>query len=82
MKNSTENIFTREFIPTSPTLLKPEELARALQVSLRWVFEHSSPSSKNPIPVKRVGRLLRFDLREVMQWIDKQKGEVNADTQV
>jgi predicted DNA-binding transcriptional regulator AlpA len=64
------------------TLLKPEELARALQVSLRWVFEHSSPSSKNPIPVKRVGRLLRFDLGEVMQWIDKQQGVINGTSQV
>jgi len=64
------------------TLLKPEELARALQVSLRWVFEHSSPSSKNPLPVKRVGRLLRFDLGDVMQWIDKQGGGTNAITKL
>ncbi len=60
------------------TLLRPEELARALQVSLRWVFEHSSPSSKNPIPVKRIGRLLRFDFSEVMRWVDKQQSTANA----
>ena len=58
---------------TENRLLLPHELARALGVSVSWVRNHAAPSSKNPIPTKRVGRFIRFDLEEVLSWIEKQR---------
>jgi len=48
-------------------LLTPEELAERLKVPLSWVYEQSRQGN---IPTHRMGRYIRFDLREV---IDSQK---------
>ena len=48
-------------------LLTPEELADRLKVPLSWVYEQSRQGN---IPTHRMGRYIRFDLREV---IDSQK---------
>jgi hypothetical protein len=63
-------------------LLMPHELARILGVSIAWVRTHSAPSSKNRIPVKKVGNLLRYDLQEVFAWLDKRQVGTNATAQV
>lgn len=55
-------------------LLMPHEIARTLGVSMGWVRDHAAPSSKNRIPTKRVGRFLRFDLQEVLTWVERQGG--------
>ena len=44
-------------------LLKPEELAKHLQVPLSWVYEQSRQGN---IPTHRLGRYLRFHLSEVL----------------
>jgi len=48
-------------------LLTPEEIADRLKVPLSWVYEQSRQGN---IPTHRMGRYIRFDLREV---IDSQK---------
>ena len=48
-------------------LLTPEELAGRLKVPRSWVYEQSRQGN---IPTRRLGRYIRFDLREV---IDSQK---------
>ena len=60
-------------------LLLPEELAQFLNVPVSWVTNHAAPSAKNPLPVKRVGRLLRFDIVEVLEWLNKHGGCGNAE---
>jgi predicted DNA-binding transcriptional regulator AlpA len=60
-------------------LLLPEELAKFLNVRVSWVTNHASPSAKNPLPVKRVGRLLRFDINEVLEWLNKHGGRENGE---
>lgn len=55
-------------------LLLPHELARVLNVSVAWVYNHAAPSAKVRIPAKRVGSLLRFDLDEVMDWLQDRDG--------
>ena len=60
-------------------LLLPEELAQFLNVPVSWVTNHAAPSAKNPLPVKRVGRLLRFDIIEVLEWLNKHGGCDNAE---
>jgi hypothetical protein len=53
-------------------LLLPHELARALSVSIAWVYTHAAPSSKKQIPTIRVGGLLRFDLEKVLEALERQ----------
>ena len=45
-------------------LLTPEELADKLKVPLSWVYEQSRQGN---IPTHRMGRYIRFDLREVIE---------------
>ena len=45
-------------------LLEPEELAVRLKVPLSWVYEQSRQGG---IPTHRVGRYIRFYLREVLE---------------
>ena len=45
-------------------LLSPEELAERIKVPLSWVYEQSR---QGKIPTHRIGRYIRFDLREVIE---------------
>ena len=47
-------------------LLTPEQLAARLQVPVSWVYEQSR---HNNIPTHRIGRYVRFDIREVLQYL-------------
>ena len=44
-------------------LLTPEELAERLKVPISWVYEQSRQCN---IPTHRLGRYIRFNLREVL----------------
>ena len=48
-------------------LLKPEEFANYLGISLRWIYRHIKD-----IPHHRVGKYLRFDLESpaLRHWIE------------
>jgi hypothetical protein len=61
-------------------LLLPHELARVLNVSVSWVRNHAAPSCRNRIPTKKVGGFLRFDLQEVMAWLEKTGGGNEANS--
>jgi excisionase family DNA binding protein len=45
-------------------LLTPEELADRLKLPVSWVYEQSRQGN---IPTHRMGRYIRFDLREVIE---------------
>jgi excisionase family DNA binding protein len=45
------------------TLLTPDELAGKLKVPVSWIYEQSRQRN---IPTHRLGRYIRFDLREVL----------------
>lgn len=45
-------------------LLTPEELAERLKVPVSWVYEQSRQGN---IPTHRLGRYIRFDVREVLE---------------
>jgi excisionase family DNA binding protein len=49
---------------TPTELLTPEELAEKLRIPVSWVYEQSR---QNQIPTRRLGRYIRFDLREVLE---------------
>jgi len=55
-----------------PTILTPEEVAQLLRVELTWIYEKSRRRQRNPIPVHRIGRYLRYNRDEVFAWFAAQ----------
>ncbi len=53
-------------------LLTVEEVAKALKISVRTIYSRCAPKSKDPFPirVRRFGKLLRFELQDVNDYID------------
>jgi excisionase family DNA binding protein len=61
---------TQRFRADTERLLTADEVAGILGVSSKWVRNHAT--SRNPrLPYIAVGRLLRFRLRDVQQFVDK-----------
>ena len=52
-------------------LLTVEQVAARLQLSSRTIYNRCAPKSKNPFPIrpKRIGKLLRFDTKDVDDYI-------------
>jgi excisionase family DNA binding protein len=53
-------------------LLSVEEAACYLGLSPRTVYNAVAPKSKSPFPVKpkRIGKLVRFDVRDLDKYVD------------
>ena len=71
--------------PAAPVrlLLRPREAAEALAVSPRTLWHLSAP--RGPIPVLRLpgrgaARSLRYDIRDLMSWIDRMRQEEQLET--
>ena len=75
-----EEIRRRE--SNSTHILTPQQLAARLQVKTSWVYEQtrrrSGGRNSDPLPHIKMGLYLRFDWRDVLAWLDRQKmGEHN-----
>jgi predicted DNA-binding transcriptional regulator AlpA len=55
-----------------PEVMTPEQVAEFLQVPLTWLYEKSRRRQRNPLPVHRIGRYLRYTREEVMTWFADQ----------
>lgn len=53
-------------------LLTVEEAGQYLGIAARTIYNQVAPKSKKPFPVKpkRVGKLIRFDLRDLEQYVE------------
>jgi excisionase family DNA binding protein len=58
-------------IIVSEQLLTPEELAGRLKVPKSWVYEKTRSRSRDPLPVLRIGRYMRFHWPDVAEWLAK-----------
>jgi hypothetical protein len=64
IRNVVEEAIQKANANGHPTeLLSPEDLAARLKVPLSWVYDQSRQRN---IPTHRIGRYIRFDLREVI----------------
>ena len=54
------------------TLLTPRQVAERLQVSVWWVYDHTTRAHPR-IPVVRVGKVLRYDPGDIDKWIAEQR---------
>jgi predicted DNA-binding transcriptional regulator AlpA len=52
----------------SPVFITPEQTAELLGTSLTWVYEKSRRRQRDPLPVLRIGRYLRFEKDVVIAW--------------
>ncbi len=50
-------------------LLTPEELAERLKVPKSWVYEKTRARSRDPLPVFRIGKYMRFHWPDVESWL-------------
>jgi len=50
-------------------LVTVEQLAEYLNLSKRFVYEHTSPRCVDPIPNKKLGKFVRFRLSDVEEWL-------------
>jgi hypothetical protein len=52
-------------------ILTPQQLAERLKVAVSWIYEKSRArgNGRNPLPVLRCGRYLRFSWPDVCDWL-------------
>jgi excisionase family DNA binding protein len=50
-------------------LLTIKELAERLKVPVSWLYSRTRVRDESTIPTVRVGKYLRFDFCQVMQWL-------------
>ncbi len=55
--------------------LAPEGVAKILNVSLNWIYEHTRRGSRDRLPSYRIGKHLRFKREDIETWIEKHKNE-------
>ena len=54
-------------------LLTPEELAERLKVPKSWVYEKTRGRSRDPLPVMRIGKYMRFHWTDIEAWLQAHK---------
>lgn len=59
-------------------LLTIDEMAARLKVKKSWLYVRCMQKGEGTIPRAKIGKYLRFNPDDVMEWIGKQYGEGNG----
>ena len=54
-------------------LLTVQDAAKFLNVTVSWIYEHVRDDSQDRLPVLKLGKYLRFDLRDLRAYIDAKR---------
>ena len=54
-------------------LLTVQDAARFLKVTVSWIYEHVRDDAQDRLPVLKLGKYLRFDLRDLRGYIDAKR---------
>lgn len=54
-------------------LLTVQEAARFLNVTVSWIYEHVRPEADDQLPVLKLGKYLRFDIRDLRAYVDTKR---------
>ncbi len=61
-------------------ILTPTQVAARLQVKPSWVYEQTRERAEvrnaDPLPHIKMGRYLRFDWQDVLDWLERRKGDM------
>jgi len=61
--------------PAGPdTLLTVQEVADLLRVPPSWVYEHTRPTCRDPLPTIKLGKYLRFIASDVLAYVESTRG--------
>ena len=55
------------------TLMTVQEAAHFLNVTVSWIYEHVRPEADDRLPVLKLGKYLRFDLRDLREYVDAKR---------
>ena len=69
MSQASGKIDESNYIRDLEELWTPEELAGFLKVKVSTIYEHCRRRSASPIPHSKVGKFLRFNPRDVREWL-------------
>jgi predicted DNA-binding transcriptional regulator AlpA len=58
----------------STRLLKVQEVADHLGVSVQWIYEHSTGKVEPVIPNLKLGKYRRYRLDEIERWLKQIRG--------
>jgi excisionase family DNA binding protein len=62
--------------PEQAVLLTPDQLSKRLNVPVTWIREKTRERArvrdKDPLPVVRLGKYVRFDWDAVQEWLRRQ----------
>jgi len=58
--------------PLSRELLDVKDLAVYLKMPVPWIYQRTRRRSANRLPHYKLGKYIRFDLSEVLQWLKSQ----------
>lgn len=60
-----------------PELVSVKTLGRLLDISEKtiwdWIYKNRRKPSFDPLPYHKLGGLVRFNLKEVHQWVDRRR---------
>ena len=73
---------TSKLLRPNKRLLTVEEAAFYLSISPRTLYDRVAPKSKRPFPVKpkRMGKLVRFDIRDLDGYVDSLDSQSNGES--
>ena len=54
-------------------LMTVNEAARFLNVTVSWIYEHVRPDADDRLPVLKLGKYLRFDPRDLREYVDAKR---------
>ena len=54
-------------------LLTAQELASQLKIPVSWIYSRTRIKTKDSIPCVRIGKYVRFNEEEIMEWIKSQQ---------
>lgn len=54
-------------------LLTVQDAARFLNVTVSWIYEHVRDDAEDRLPVVKLGKYLRFDQRDLRDYIDAKR---------
>lgn len=54
-------------------LLTVQEAAHFLNVTVSWIYEHVRPEAEDQLPVLKLGKYLRFDIRDLRGYVDTKR---------
>ena len=58
------------------------DVARMLRVPISWVYDHTRPGSRDPLPCLKLGKYVRFQAAAVQSYLEEMSSRNRDDKDV